>query len=196
MKLKSKKTLAVSACIVFVLVALDQITKYLAVLFLKGKDPFVLIPGVFELRYLENQSAAFGIDFLSIIQNIFHFSYFEGHPQAFLTCKMVFFVILTLAVVVFLFYVYRKIPGMKRYLYADAVILAFCAGAIGNCIDRFSHQYVIDFFYFKLIDFPIFNVADIYVTVSAVSLILLTVFYYKETDYEAVFPPKKKKEDI
>lgn len=57
-----------------ILVAIDQLTKYLAVINLKQSSTgvFVLIPGVFEFRYLENQSAAFGVDLLSIIQNIFH----------------------------------------------------------------------------------------------------------------------------
>ena len=44
-----------------------------------------------------------------------------------------------------------------------------------------------DFFYFELIDFPIFNVADIYVTVAAIFLILLILFYYKEADLEMMF---------
>ena len=68
-KTKSRKQLCSAAIMVFLLVALDQLTKYLAVLKLKmsGKGVFELIPGVFELRYLENQSAAFGVDLLSII---------------------------------------------------------------------------------------------------------------------------------
>ena len=61
------------------------------------------------------------------------------------------------------------------------------AGAFGNCIDRIRLNYVVDFFYFKLIDFPIFNMADIYVTVSAVALILLVFIYYKEEDLERIF---------
>ena len=58
------------------------------------------------------------------------------------------------------------------------------AVAFGNLIDRVARGYVVDFFYFKLIDFPIFNVADIYVTVTMVLLIGLILFYYKEEDFE------------
>ena len=76
----------------------------------------------------------------------------------------------------------------------DIILLLFISGAIGNFIDRVRLQYVIDFFYFKLIDFPIFNVADIYVTVAAFCLIVLFLFYYKEADLEEVFPSKKKKD--
>ncbi len=47
-------------------------------------------------------------------------------------------------------------------------------------------NYVVDFLYFKLIDFPIFNVADIYVTVSTFLLAVLVCFYYKEEDLERI----------
>ena len=59
-------------------------------------------------------------------------------------------------------------------------------------IDRISQDYVVDFIYFVLIDFPIFNVADVYVTVAAFAMILLGLFYYKEEDYNKLFPSKKK----
>lgn len=198
MEKKNPKNLFMVFIFVAILVVFDQFTKYLSVLCLKGKEAFVLIEGVFEFRYLENRSAAFGIDLFSWMQEIFHFSYFESHPEAFLTCKMAFFVILTLLVVCFLFHIYIKIPAVRRYRCLDFIVMVFCAGAIGNCIDRLLHRYVIDFLYFRLIDFPIFNVADIYVTVSAFTLIALGLFYYKEADFEAIFPeksPKRKEKD-
>lgn len=73
--------------------------------------------------------------------------------------------------------------------------MIFTAGAIGNLIDRMVNNYVVDFCYFKLINFPIFNVADIYVTVAAFFFIILGLFYYKEEDYELIFPDKNKKKD-
>ena len=54
-------------------------------------------------------------------------------------------------------------------------------------IDRVRLNYVIDFLYFELIDFPIFNVADIYVTLAAVALICLIMFYYKEEEIDSLF---------
>lgn len=77
------------------------------------------------------------------------------------------------------------------------IIVLLVSGAIGNFIDRCLNNYVIDFFYFKLIDFPVFNVADIYVTVAAIFLILLFCFYYKEEDIDMLLsklPFVKKKE--
>ena len=73
----------------------------------------------------------------------------------------------------------------------NAICLLFFAGAIGNFIDRVMRNYVVDFFYFSLIDFPIFNVADIYVTVAAFAMIFLGLFYYKEEDFNQIFPAKK-----
>ncbi|MBO4834677.1 MAG: signal peptidase II, partial [Lachnospiraceae bacterium] len=69
------------------------------------------------------------------------------------------------------------------------VILA--AGAIGNLIDRIAHTYVVDFIYFRLINFPIFNFADICVTLSAIFLIIFLVFIYKDDPEFTIFSKKK-----
>lgn len=194
-KVKSRKNILISWLIITLLVAIDQITKFLAAAFLKNGEPLSLIDNVFELHYLENQSAAFGVDLILIIQKIFRFSYFVEHSDVFLQVKMFLFVILTIAVVILLYALYLRIPKERRFRYIDWILIAFIAGAIGNLIDRAIHHYVIDFFYFKLIDFPIFNVADIYVTVSAFFIIVLGLFYYKEADFERIFPSKEKKKD-
>ena len=175
-----------AAIIALILVAIDQLTKYLAVINLKQSSTgvFVLIPGVFEFRYLENQSAAFGVDLLSIIQNIFHFTYWSENPLAFLRAKMIFFSVITIAVVILLCVWYRKIPASKRFRLLNVVVILFIAGALGNLIDRIVNNYVVDFFYFKWIDFPVFNVADIYVTVTMILLLILILFFYKEEDLD------------
>ena len=72
-------------------------------------------------------------------------------------------------------------------------LMMVCAGAVGNMIDRVSQGYVVDFLYFKLINFPIFNVADCYVTIAAASLVLLIMFHYKDEDLMC-FSLKKKEE--
>ena len=81
---KSGKIMLFSTLLSFILIILDQITKYLAEVNLKDQPSFSLIDGVFELKYLENQSAAFSLHLVSILQRIFHFSYFEDNPSAFL----------------------------------------------------------------------------------------------------------------
>ena len=158
------------------LILLDQVTKQLAVSYLKGQSSFVLLKGVFELQYLENQGAAFGI----------------------LQGKKVLFVLLTLVMAVFLLYVYTVLPSGKHFLPLQCICVLLFSGAIGNFIDRTLQNYVIDFFYFSLIDFPIFNVADIYVTCSVALFIILFLFYYKEADLDLlaalIFRRKDKKE--
>ena len=64
------------------------------------------------------------------------------------------------------------------------ICFVISAGAIGNFLDRVRLNYVVDFIYFSPINFPVFNVADIYVTVSFAVLILLIFFKYKEEDFD------------
>lgn len=163
----------VGALLSFLLIFLDQVTKYLAVAKLKNQEAFVMIPGVFELRYLENHGAAFGV----------------------LQGKKMFFITVTLLMIVLLIYVYGKIPAERHFYPLHGICIALFAGAIGNFIDRILYNYVIDFFYFSLINFPIFNVADIYVTCAMALFIILFLFYYKEEDLNRlsarIFPWKK-----
>lgn len=145
-----------------VLILIDQFTKHLAVVRLKGQEPFVLIENVFEFHYLENQGAAFGI----------------------LQGKRSFFLIITIIVLIVVLYIYIKMPADRRFLLLRVLIILIAAGALGNMIDRLRQGYVVDFFYFKLINFPVFNVADIYVTCSAIALVLAVLFYYKDADLD------------
>ena len=56
------------------------------------------------------------------------------------------------------------------------------AGALGNMIDRIARHYVVDFIYFKPIDFPVFNVADIYVSLGAIALVIYVLLFLKDDD--------------
>ena len=155
-------------------VALDQYTKYLATIHLQEQSR-VLIDGVFQLQYLENRGAAFGM----------------------LQGKQTFFLIVTLVTLCVIAYLYIRLPKSKRFIPLRICLISIVAGAIGNMIDRVSLGYVVDFFYFELIDFPIFNVADIFATVSTFVLIFLFLFYYKESDMDLIselFSRKKKNE--
>lgn len=188
---KNRSVMIKSTIIVALLNLIDQITKMFAFNGLKNTPGITIINGVFELKYLENQSAAFSLDPISLIYKIFHITYFDTHPQVFLNCKMAFFIILTVAVLAIIALLYQRIPWNRRFLPLNVILIGFFAGAIGNLIDRMVHNYVIDFFYFSLINFPIFNVADIYVTLSAIALIIVVFFYYKEEDYSVIFSSSK-----
>ncbi len=143
------------------LVLLDQLTKIWAVNALEA-NPIDLIPGVFQFRYLENHGAAFGI-----LQN-----------------QQWFFYVITLVFLIVIGIVYGKLPVTDYYRPLRILSIVLAGGAIGNLIDRVLLHYVRDFLYFSLIDFPIFNVADIYVTCGAAALFIMILFVYKDEDFE------------
>ncbi len=102
--------------------------------------------------------------------------------------KKIFFVVFTLIVLCHdRVSISETHSGREKFRLMDGICILFFAGALGNFIDRVFRNYVVDFFYFKLIDFPVFNVADIYVTVAAFAMIILGLFYYKEEDYNKIF---------
>ena len=146
------------------LVIIDQVTKLAAQRLLRGQAAVPLIRGVFELQYLENRGSAFGM----------------------LQGKRVFFILMAALMLFIIPYIYVRIPLAKKFVYLRIIAVLFLSGAIGNAADRLLHGYVVDFFYFSLIDFPIFNVADIYVTVSSALLIVLIFFYYTDEDFEQI----------
>jgi signal peptidase II len=71
-------------------------------------------------------------------------------------------------------------------------MVVIVAGAIGNFIDRVTKGYVIDYFYFKLIDFPVFNVADCYITVAVIVFLIICFFVLKENELDYLMSSKKK----
>ncbi|MCR5773602.1 MAG: signal peptidase II [Lachnospiraceae bacterium] len=148
--------------IIAVLVAIDRFSKIAAEHWLKDKEAVKLISGVFELRYLENRGAAFGM-----LQDM----------------RMLFIVVGAVFIVAVIYFLIR-IPATKKYFLLRACLVLIGAGAIGNLYDRVTLNYVVDFLYFIYIDFPIFNIADIYVTVSAITLVILFVFIYKDEDLD------------
>ena len=135
------------------LIAADLLTKLAASKL--GSREVVLIPGVLSLSYIENHGAAFGI--------------MQGRQWLLIVISAV---IIAAAVV----FCIRRIRD-TRYRYLRVLIVFLVAGALGNMIDRIMLGYVRDFIYFKLIDFPVFNVADIYVTVSAVLILIWIILH-------------------
>ena len=146
--------------LILFLVLLDQGTKYLAILYLKGNSGIPLIDQVLTLRYLENRGMAFGL-----LQN-----------------KILCLVLVCMVFFAAIIYLFIKTPATVYYrplLYTAAVVFS---GAMGNFIDRVFRRYVVDFIYFSLIDFPTFHVADIYVTCGIAALVFLLFFRYREED--------------
>lgn len=163
-KFNKKISLIYSLILILALIVLDQITKVLAVSHLKGQNDFIIIPDVFQFHYLENTGAAF--------------SMLEG--------KQILFAIVTPILLLILLALLIRMPQNKKFTALNYIIVFLIAGAIGNYIDRIANNYVVDFIYFSLINFPVFNVADCYVTISIILLLFLILFYYKDEDLEEI----------
>lgn len=147
-----------------VLVFIDRITKQLAVEKLMDTESVPLIRNVLELRYLPNGNtgAAFGM--------------LSGHRWLFLIIAFI-----VVAVIAYLVY---NIPDSGKYTAIEILLVFIAAGGAGNMIDRAAQGYVIDFIYISCINFPIFNVADMYVSVCTVILALIVLLGIKDKDYE------------
>ncbi len=139
---------------IIIIVAIDRLTKLWAVTSLEPMGKIEVIKGVFNLRFVENTGAAF-----SILQG-----------------KTIFLIIIPIiaCIAITYFLLSGKIKS-KTGTWGLSVILA---GAIGNLIDRVTRGAVVDMFDFSLINFPVFNVADIAVTVGAILFFIYVIFFY------------------
>lgn len=113
------------------------------------------------------------------------FSYLRNSGAAWgmLSGKINLFLVFTVIVMLIVTYVIINLPATRKYTPLLITCTLLVSGAVGNFIDRVRFGYVRDFIYFKLINFPVFNVADCYVTVSVALLIILILFVYKEDDF-------------
>ena len=139
------------------LIAADQFVKYLVLTHipLHGSVPF--IPYIMDLTYVQNTGAAF--------------SSFEGMRWMF----VVLFVILT----VLIFVEYFKKP-MPFTTFERWCIAAIYGGGLGNVIDRVRLGYVVDMIEVDFINFPVFNVADCFITCGCIAMIVHLIFFNKE----------------
>lgn len=184
MKIRGKFKIAIYFVVLLMLIGIDQFTKYVATAKLEGKDPFVIIDGVFEFNFLEggNSGAAWGI----------------------LSGQTTFFIVTTLIVCLLIILVLLRLEKLiknkwgttGKLISLQVMFITLMAGAIGNLIDRIANGYVVDFIYFKLIDFPIFNVADCYVTCSAFLLVVFCIFFVSDEEFSKIFSLKKSDKDI
>jgi len=161
-----KKT--VYMAIMAALIALDLITKALARNYL-ATDTIVIIDGVLELKLAYNLGVAFGM--------FNKFTFFITIFSTIICAAMIFLFVIT--------------PSNKRLRPLNILLSFMIAGAAGNLFDRYVFGYVTDMIYFKLINFPIFNVADSYLTCSVIILAIMLLAYFKEEDF--AFLKRKKK---
>ncbi|MBO4627739.1 MAG: signal peptidase II [Lachnospiraceae bacterium] len=158
----------------FVLIALDRITKYWANSVLRDKESIPVIGKAVTFRYLENTGAAWGS--------------FHG--------KVDILLILSALLSVGILLIIARVPSGKRFRPFTLCLIFIVSGALGNLYDRLVYHHVKDFISFDIINFPVFNVADIYVTCGTFVLAFLFLFYYKEEelDFLPFFGSKKENE--
>jgi signal peptidase II len=161
------KLIAVDLGVLGLVVAVDQYTKQLAVQNLKNQPAFSIVDGVLEFNYLENVGAAFGM----------------------LPNQKFFFVFVALIFLCVIAFVLTRTPNKKRFVVLHILLTMIAGGAVGNMIDRLRLTYVVDFIYVPVVkffgqSFPIFNVADMFLTVPTFVLIILILFVYKDGDFE------------
>ena len=156
----SIKMLIADLCICIVAILFDQLTKVHIRATLPVSSSYDVIPGVLEILHHENPGASWGM--------------MKGQTTLFL--------IIAVIVVIGLSYFALRIPQEKKYLPLNIAASLILAGALGNTIDRVAKKTVTDFIYVSLINFPIFNVADIYIVVATIGLAILILFVYKDED--------------
>ena len=147
------KGAAIAALVALHLVLADAVVKELAAGLLKGAAPFPVIPGFFDLAYVENRGCAWGL--------------LQGHVW-----PLAAFGVLALAFLVWKRRAVFGLPGLRLGAVAEPLLYA---GIVGNLIDRVFRGYVIDMldFHWKAHHFPCFNLADTFICVS-VGLLLLS----------------------
>ena len=151
-------TVLMSLLAILVMVVVDQVVKYWAVSMLAPMGSIPLIPNVLQLTYVENRGAAF-----SILQD-----------------QIWLFVLLAVAILCGIGYV--LCTGRIQHILGKFSLLVIAAGAVGNTLDRVLHHYVIDMIEVRFIQFPVFNIADIYVTVGVALFAVYYLFLHKDAE--------------
>ena len=177
---------------VLAIIVLDQWTKLLILnhFIINKKQDISIINKVLRICFVQNEGMAWGL-----FQNM-----------------QIVFIIITPLVIAGLIYIFYKMPFEKKYIPMRVCVLFLMGGAIGNLIDRIDlidrvallngsvtsgnifHGYVVDMIYAEIINFPVFNIADSFITVGFALLLVLIIFVYKEKDFDVVFSFKKKEE--
>ncbi|NMG09177.1 signal peptidase II [Brasilonema sp. UFV-L1] len=133
----------------FLAFSLDQLTKYWVMQTFSSGQTQALLPGVFHLTYVTNTGAAFSL----------------------LTGKVEWLRWLSLGVSLALI----ALAWFAALHFWDQLGYGLIlGGAIGNGIDRFVLGYVVDFLDFRLINFPVFNLADVFINIGIICLLIAT----------------------
>lgn len=144
---------------VILMIALDQLVKYWAFTSLQIQRTIPLLENIFHLTYVENRGAAFSL-----------FAQFDSRWI---------FVLLATGISIGIGIALYK--GWLQNPLGRWSLVMVAAGALGNAIDRVIHGFVVDLFDFRLIHFPVFNVADIFICVGGLLFMIYFMFQHKDT---------------
>lgn len=147
---------------ILIMIAADQAVKYWAYTMLQPQESIAFLDGFFHLTYVENRGAAFSL-----------FAQFDSRWI---------FVLLAVVITVVIFIVLQK-KIMQTTLGCWSLVL-IAAGALGNAIDRSLRGFVVDLFDFRLIHFPVFNVADIFICIGGLLFVIYVLFQHKDIKSE------------
>ena len=142
--------------VIAILIALDQFIKNWALNDLKYKGSISVIENVFNLTYVENRGAAFGL--------------FQNN-------QIVFVIVAIIATIVGLYFLHSKKLNSKLCKFSIVLIIA---GALGNLIDRIRLDFVVDYFDFIFIWNYVFNLADCFIVVGTILLCIYILISDKE----------------
>ncbi len=138
--------------IIVLSIAIDLFTKHLAVLKLKDAS-FSVIKDVLHFTYVENTGAAFGM-------------FKDGN------LLLLILSIIVLAAIIFALIKFK--PTAKSVNIGAAMVIG---GALGNIIDRIFRGFVVDFIDFRLINYPVFNIADCFIVCGAILFAVWVIFF-------------------
>ena len=147
---------------VLLMIVLDQAVKLWALTSLQAQHTIPLIENMFHLTYVENRGAAFSL-----------FAQFDS--------RWIFVALACVITVVILIALQKNY--MQTVLGRWSLVL-IASGALGNAIDRVAHGFVVDLFDFRLIHFPVFNVADIFICIGGALFVIYFMFQHKDKQPE------------
>lgn len=143
---------------ILVMIVVDQAVKHWAFTVLQPQHTIPLIENVFHLTYIENRGAAFSM-----------FAKFDSR-----------WIFVALAAVITLAICYALSKKLMQTAMGSWSLVLIAAGAVGNAVDRVARGFVVDMFDFRLIHFPVFNVADIFICVGGVLFVIYFMFQHKD----------------
>lgn len=170
MNKKKYSNLYITAAVLSFTLLADLLIRFLISKFFEVKEVRNLIGDYLCVYYWPNFGAAFGL----------------------LKGQHIFFIFISAIISIFLVYLIFKLPKEKKFKILTVDIGLILSGNLGNMIDRTINGYVIDYIYLPQTKLPVFNLADIYITIGCLIAAILFIFKYKEQDFDFLsFKDKK-----